>query len=152
MVSPGSVPQVERFFQVAEAIAAATDIEDMRMVQEPVEDGGGEHLIAGQKFSPLPEVTSTRGVEIGAACGFTGSGRAWYWHGRGGVCSAVSPVRSTLQPRSIRSVRFRRIAPATSLSGQRSANALLARQLGALDLAYAHLQARIDHLKPAIMV
>lgn len=38
----------ERLFEVTQAVAATFDVEHMRLVQEPVEDGGGQHLVAGE--------------------------------------------------------------------------------------------------------
>ena len=39
--------------EVAETVAAALDVEDVAVVEEPVEDGGGEDLVAGQEFGPV---------------------------------------------------------------------------------------------------
>jgi hypothetical protein len=50
----GSLPRhSQRLFQVAEPVAAPLDVEDVGAVQEPVEDRGREHLVAGQQFGPV---------------------------------------------------------------------------------------------------
>jgi hypothetical protein len=42
-------------FQVAQPVAAALDVEHVRAVQEPVEDGGRQDLIAGEQLRPVPD-------------------------------------------------------------------------------------------------
>ncbi len=39
--------------EVAEAVAASLDVEHVTMMQQPIEDGGGEDLVAGQELRPV---------------------------------------------------------------------------------------------------
>ncbi len=45
----------ESFLEVAQAIAAALDVEDVRAVQQAIENGGGQHLVPGQKLGPVAD-------------------------------------------------------------------------------------------------
>ena len=45
--------QAGGLLEVTRAIASALDIEDMGFVQQPVKDGGGEHLVASEKLGPV---------------------------------------------------------------------------------------------------
>lgn len=46
---------LEGLLEVAQSVAAALDVEDMGAMQQPVEDGGGQHLVAGQQFGPVAD-------------------------------------------------------------------------------------------------
>jgi hypothetical protein len=35
-------------YEVAQSVAAALDVQEVRSVQQPIEHGGGEHFIAGE--------------------------------------------------------------------------------------------------------
>ena len=43
--------ELESVFKVAEAVAAALDVEHVSAVQQAVEDGRGQNLVAGEKLS-----------------------------------------------------------------------------------------------------
>ena len=49
----GSLPQADGLLEVAESVATALDVEHVAMVQEPVEDGGGEDRIASEQLRPV---------------------------------------------------------------------------------------------------
>src|SRR5262249_31389350 len=40
-------------FELAKPVAAAADVEDVAAVQQPVEDRGGKHLVAGEHAGPF---------------------------------------------------------------------------------------------------
>ena len=50
---PRSVSQADGLLQVAQPVAAALDVEDVAVMEQPVEDGGGQHLVAGQQLGPV---------------------------------------------------------------------------------------------------
>ncbi len=52
--------------EVLQPIAVPVDIEDMGFVEEPVEDSGGGHLIAGKNQDPVRDVN---GRAILTPCG-----------------------------------------------------------------------------------
>jgi len=46
--SPSTCSGPERLLQVPKPVAAALDVDDVRLVQQPVENGRGQGLVAGQ--------------------------------------------------------------------------------------------------------
>ena len=53
MALPGGAEQGTEF---AEPIALAVDVDDRDVVEQTVEDGGGQDLIAGKDFWPVPHM------------------------------------------------------------------------------------------------
>jgi hypothetical protein len=47
------VGELERVLEVAEAVAAALDVEDVVAVQQADEDGSGQDLVAGVMLPPM---------------------------------------------------------------------------------------------------
>src|SRR5688572_24807880 len=54
------VGELERFLEVAEAVAAALDIENVGAVQQAVEDGGSQDLVAGEQLGPVADALVRR--------------------------------------------------------------------------------------------
>ena len=54
------VCQLEGVLEVPEPVASALDVEDMSAVQQPVEDGGGQNLIAGELEAQPCRLASVR--------------------------------------------------------------------------------------------
>ena len=52
-VSGCSGPQ--GFLEIAQPVAAALDVENMGAVLQAIEDGGGQHLVAGKQFCPVAD-------------------------------------------------------------------------------------------------
>ena len=46
---PG-VGELQRVFEVAQTVAATLDVEDVRAVEQAVEDGGGQDLVPGEQL------------------------------------------------------------------------------------------------------
>ncbi len=51
----GSVSTPELFVEFAQAVAAAFDVQDVAGVEQSVEDGGRDGLIAGQHLGPVAD-------------------------------------------------------------------------------------------------
>lgn len=59
----GSLPlHAELLFEVAQPVAASLDVQHVSLVQQAVENGGGEHLVAGQRRSNLSISCANRRV------------------------------------------------------------------------------------------
>ena len=50
-----SLLDAHRLFEVSESVASAFDVEDVAVVEESVEDGGGEDFVAGEEFGPVAD-------------------------------------------------------------------------------------------------
>ena len=50
----GSGRALEEPVEVAQPVAAAVDVDDVHVVEQAVEDGGGEDLVAGEDLGPVP--------------------------------------------------------------------------------------------------
>ena len=49
------VGELQRLLEVPEPVAAALDVEDMGAVEQAVEDGGGQDLVAGEELGPVAD-------------------------------------------------------------------------------------------------
>ena len=52
--SPG-VGELQRVLEVAEPVAAALDVEDVGAVEQAIEEGGGQDLVAGEELGPVAD-------------------------------------------------------------------------------------------------
>jgi hypothetical protein len=43
------------FLEMAQPVAVALDVEDMGAVEQAIEDGGCQHLVAGKQFCPVAD-------------------------------------------------------------------------------------------------
>ena len=48
--------ELEKSVQLAEAIAAAVDVDDVHVVEQPVEDRRGEDFVGGEDLGPVADV------------------------------------------------------------------------------------------------
>lgn len=46
----------EQPIELAEAVGAAVDVDDVHVVEQAVEDGGGEDFVAGEDLGPVAHV------------------------------------------------------------------------------------------------
>jgi hypothetical protein len=53
-------------FEFAQPVAAAADVEDVAAVEQPVEDRGGEDLVAGQDLRPVADAFVRRDEDAAA--------------------------------------------------------------------------------------
>ena len=58
--------ELQRVFEVAQTVAATLDVEDVRAVEQAVEDGGGQDFVAGEQPGPVADALVS-GDEHGAA-------------------------------------------------------------------------------------
>jgi hypothetical protein len=56
-----------RLLQLLEPVAATLDVEDVGVVEQPVQDRGGHHLVAGQDRRPVPDALVGRDRDAPAA-------------------------------------------------------------------------------------
>ena len=46
---------LQGFLEIAQPVASALDGEDMGAMEQAIEDGGGQHLVAGKQFGPVAD-------------------------------------------------------------------------------------------------
>jgi len=51
---------LQEFVQLTDAVASSVDVDEVHMVQEPVEDRGGQDLVAREDLGPVPDVLVAR--------------------------------------------------------------------------------------------